>query len=131
MPCKQGLNGYQNWTFPLGIYGCMDTFSRKVLFLYVCYLQFLYENETFSTHLRLDRGTEADLELEQFNMWVNFSTLKVAIEEKEFDSGSFRKAFLAKPSGDNLLLVAEKSPWPTIFFLHSIFHFFDWSVIYC
>ena len=130
MPCKQGLSGYQNWTFPLGIYGCMDTFSRKVLFLYVCYLQFLYETETFPTHLRLDRGTEDDLELEQFNMWVNFSTLKVVIEEKEFDSGAFRKAFLAKLSGDNLLLVAEKSPWPIIFFLHSIFHFFDWSVIY-
>ena len=23
------LYGYQNWTFPLGVYGCMDTFSRK------------------------------------------------------------------------------------------------------
>ena len=47
-----------------------------------------------------------DLELEQFNiqnsLWVNFSTLKVVIEEKEFDSGTFRNAFLAKPSGDNL-----------------------------
>ena len=94
----------------------MDTFSRKVLFLYVCYLQFLYETETFPTHLRLDRGTEADLELEQFNMWVKFSTLKVVIEEKEFDSGSFRKAFLAKPSGDNLLLVARSLPGPPFSF---------------
>ena len=45
----------------------------------------------------------------------------------------FGNAFLAKPSGDhlgdNLPLVAEMSPWPINFFLHSIFHFFDWSVI--
>ena len=31
------LCGYQNWTFPLGIYGCLDTFSRKILFLSVAY----------------------------------------------------------------------------------------------
>ena len=62
------LCGYQNWTFALGIYGCMDTFSRKVLFLFVCYLQFLYETETLPTYLRTDRGTETDLELEQFNI---------------------------------------------------------------
>lgn len=29
------LCGYQNWTFPLSIYGCLDTFSRKILFLFV------------------------------------------------------------------------------------------------
>ena len=29
------LGGYQNLTFPLGIYGCLDTYSRKMLFLYV------------------------------------------------------------------------------------------------
>ena len=68
--------------FPSEYMVAWTPFPRKVLFLYVCYLQFLYETETFPTHLRLDRGTEADLELEQFNMWVNFSTLKVVIEEK-------------------------------------------------
>ena len=29
--------GYQNSTFPLGVHGCIDTFSRKILFLFVCY----------------------------------------------------------------------------------------------
>lgn len=29
------LCGYQNSTFPLGVYGCLDTFSRKILFLFV------------------------------------------------------------------------------------------------
>ena len=29
--------GFQNSTFPLGVYGCIDTFSRKILFLFVCH----------------------------------------------------------------------------------------------
>lgn len=48
---------YQNSTFPLGVYGCIDSFSCKVLFLFVCYsnsnpmiigrmyLQYLFETE--------------------------------------------------------------------------------------
>ena len=27
------LCGYQNWTFPLGVYECLDAYPRKVLFL--------------------------------------------------------------------------------------------------
>ena len=29
------LMGFQNWTFPIALYGCYDTASRKVLFLKV------------------------------------------------------------------------------------------------
>ena len=29
------LMGFQNWTFPLAIYGCYDTASRKVMFIRV------------------------------------------------------------------------------------------------
>lgn len=64
------LYGYQNWTFPLGVYGCLDTFSRKILFLFLCYsnsdpnvigkryLQYLYETKTLPRYLRIDKGTE-------------------------------------------------------------------------
>ena len=64
------LCGYQNWTFPLGIYGCIDTFSRKILFLFVCtsnsnpfvvgkmYLRHLFETKALPRYLRIDRGTE-------------------------------------------------------------------------
>ena len=62
--------GYQNSTFPLAVYGCMDTASRKLLWLRVWgsnsnpkiigrwYLEYLYETRTISSMLRLDRGTE-------------------------------------------------------------------------
>ena len=62
--------GYQNSTFPLAVYGCMDTASRKLLWLRVWgsnsnpkiigrwYLEYLYETRKFSSMLRLDRGTE-------------------------------------------------------------------------
>ena len=63
------LCGYQNATFPLGVYGCIDTFSRKILFLFVChsnsnplvvgkmYLRYLFETEMLPRNL-IDRGTE-------------------------------------------------------------------------
>lgn len=64
------LCGYQNWTFPLGIYGCLDTFSRKILFLFVChsnssplvigkkYLEYLCQTHKMPRFMRIDRGTE-------------------------------------------------------------------------
>ena len=64
------LCGFQNSTFPLGVYGCIDTFSRKILFLFVChsnwnplivgkmYLRYLFETEMLPRNLRVDRGTE-------------------------------------------------------------------------
>lgn len=64
------LMGYQNSTFPLAIYGCMDTASRKLLWLRVWlsnhdpkligkwYLEHLYETRVLSAMLRVDKGTE-------------------------------------------------------------------------
>lgn len=62
--------GYQNSTFPLAVYGCMDTASRKLLWLKVWvsnhdpkligrwYLEHLYETKIISAMLRVDKGTE-------------------------------------------------------------------------
>ena len=59
------LCGYQNSTFPLGVYGCIDTFSRKILFLFVCYsnsspiivgkkyMEYLYRTEVLPRFLRI------------------------------------------------------------------------------
>jgi hypothetical protein len=64
------LMGYQNSTFPLAIYGCIDTASRKLLWLRVWvsnsdpkligkwYLEYLYETRVMSAMLRVDKGTE-------------------------------------------------------------------------
>ena len=64
------MYGYQNWYFPIGVYGCQDTFSRKMLFINVnhsnsnplkigkLYLQFLYRNEHIPETIRIDRGSE-------------------------------------------------------------------------
>ncbi len=61
---------YQNWTFPLAVYGCLDTFSRKILFLFLShsnsdpliignkYLEYLTETQVLPNTLRIDRGTE-------------------------------------------------------------------------
>ena len=64
------LMGYQNSTFPLAIYGCIDTASRKILWLKIWvsnsnpqlvgrwYLEHLYESRVLSSYMRLDKGTE-------------------------------------------------------------------------
>lgn len=61
------LMGYQNSTFPLAIYGCMDTASRKLLWLKVWitnsepqligrwYLEHLLETKVISAILKLTR----------------------------------------------------------------------------
>ena len=64
------LMGYQNWTFPLAIYGCLDTASRKIMWLNVWtsnstpeligrwYLDYLYEYRILPNYIRVDKGTE-------------------------------------------------------------------------
>ncbi len=64
------LMGYQNNTFPIAVYGCIDTCSRKVLWAKVWtsnsnpkliarfYLEHLYKTKTISSMIRVDKGTE-------------------------------------------------------------------------
>lgn len=64
------LMGYQNSTFPLAIYGCIDTASRKILWLRAWvsnsdprrvgrwYLEYLHESRTIASFVRMDKGTE-------------------------------------------------------------------------
>ena len=67
------LMGYRNSTFPLAVYGCIDTASRKLLWLRVWvtnsspkvvgrwYLEYLYESRVMPSILRLDKGTETGI----------------------------------------------------------------------
>ena len=64
------LMGFQKNTFPLGVYGCIDTASRKLLWLRVWtgnsdpklidrfYLDYLYESRMIARKIRIDKGTE-------------------------------------------------------------------------
>jgi hypothetical protein len=64
------LMGYQNSTFPLAIYGAIDTASRKILWLRIWesnsdpmrigrwYLEYLFETRRIATMIRVDKGTE-------------------------------------------------------------------------
>ena len=71
------LVGYQNSTFPLAIYGRIDTASGKILWLKIWvtnsvpqrigywYLEYLYETRILPwylmTYLRIDKGTETGM----------------------------------------------------------------------
>ena len=64
------MMGFQNSTFPLALYGCLDTFSRKILFLHVWtgnsdplvigkfYMMYLNKAKIIPNYLRIDKGTE-------------------------------------------------------------------------
>ena len=62
--------GFQKSTFPVAIYMCMDTASRKILFLMVWnssinpifvgrwYFEYLYKSKILSNYIRIDKDTE-------------------------------------------------------------------------
>ena len=64
------LMGYQKSTFPLAVYGCLDSASRKLLWLRIWttnsdpkvvgrwYFEHLYETKMIAQNLRIDKGTE-------------------------------------------------------------------------
>ena len=64
------LCGYQSCTFSVRVYGCLDTYSRKILFLRVRYsnsnsmiigekyLKFLHEVRTLARFIWIDCGTD-------------------------------------------------------------------------
>eukprot|EP00794_Sanderia_malayensis_P013426 gene13426-14806_t len=64
------MMGYQNSTFPLAIYGCMDTCSRKMLWLRAWttnsdpmvvgkwHLEYLFATGAMPTFIRMDHGSE-------------------------------------------------------------------------
>lgn len=97
------LCGYQNSTFPLGVYGCIDTFSRKILFLFVChsnsnplvvgkmYLQYLFEAGMLPRNLRVDRGTETG----------KMATIHVYLLNKHEDMNDPTDAIIYGPSTSN------------------------------
>ena len=67
------LMGYQNSTYPLAVYGCIDTASRKLLWprIWVSnsdplligrwYFDYLYETRRISVFMRMDKGTETGI----------------------------------------------------------------------
>ena len=62
------LMGFNNSTFPVGIYGCIGTFSRYMDFISVRdsnpptiglrYIQHLFETKRLTFNIRMDCGTE-------------------------------------------------------------------------
>ena len=64
------LMGYQNSTFPVAVYGCIDTCSRKIMWIHVWttnsnpalpafwYASYLEETHVLAMSLRLDKGIE-------------------------------------------------------------------------
>eukprot|EP00795_Rhopilema_esculentum_P005656 gene5655-10889_t len=62
------MMGFQNSTFPLAIYGCLDTFSRKIIFLNVWtgnplvigkfFMVYLNKAKIIPNYIRIDKGTE-------------------------------------------------------------------------
>jgi len=64
------LMGFQNWTFPLAVYGCIDTCRRKLLWIKIWtsnsdpkypglwYVQYLKRSKIIARKLRIDKGTE-------------------------------------------------------------------------
>jgi len=67
------LMGYQNSTYPIAVYGCIDTCSRKMLWIKIWssnsdplligkfYVEYLFNSKKIAHHLRIDKGTETGI----------------------------------------------------------------------
>ena len=97
------MMGFQNSTFPLAIYGCLDTFSHKIIFLHVWkgnsdpvvvgnfYMHHLVENEMMPNYLRLDKGTETG----------TMATIHVYLRDKQGDLNKLADSVIFGPSTSN------------------------------
>ena len=95
--------GFQNSTFPLAIYGCIDTSSRKILWLKVWtsnskpeiigrwFLEYLYETRTLPAYLRIDKGTET----------VIMSAMQAYLRQKHDDLEDPTDSVIYGPSTSN------------------------------
>ena len=70
------LIGYQNSTFPLAVYGCMDTASRKLLFIWVwtssnnsVYPARWYFQDLYESKMRIDKGSETTIMVTMQAFW--------------------------------------------------------------
>lgn len=81
------LMGYRNNIFPIAIYGCIDTASRKILWIKVWvsnsnpslpakwYLQYLNTTKRIADYIRVDCGTEVG----------DLTTIHAFLKRKDFD----------------------------------------------
>ncbi len=95
--------GFQNSTFPFAIYGCVDTASRKLMWLRIWntnsnpvlvgkwYLEALLESWTLPQYLHLDKGTET----------TTMSTIHAYLREKQGDLQDPTESILFGPSPSN------------------------------
>lgn len=100
------LMGYQNYTFPLAIYGCMDTASRKMLFLRVWhtnsmpevigrwYFEYLSESRIIPNYIRMDKGTETSI----------MATMHCFVRENHGDLQDATDAVIFGPSTSNQVI---------------------------
>ena len=104
------LMGYQNSTFPLAIYGCVDTASRKLLWLRIWtskskpelvarwYLEYLYETRTLPAYIRMDCGTETGI----------MGTIQAYLRQHHNDLNDPVDSIIYGPSTSNQVLYYHK-----------------------
>ncbi len=106
------LMGFQNSTFPLAIYGCIDTASRKLLWLKIWttnsnpilvgkwYIQALFESGILPNYIRLDKGTET----------ITMCTIHAFLRSKHEDLEDPTNSILFGPSPSNQVCVFQFFP---------------------
>ena len=92
--------GFQNSTFPIAIYGCLDTASRKLVSIKVLdsnsspyliarlYFYYLYELELLSHNVRLEKGTETGV-LTTMHAYLRRQQYNIDTDEKACDTVTY------------------------------------------
>ena len=86
------MMGYQNSTFPVAIYGSIDTYSRRIMWIKVWttnsdpiypakwFVECLKKNKIMPQYLRMDKGTET-VKLAAIQCYIKGETFNLTPEE--------------------------------------------------
>ena len=119
------LMGYQRDTFPLAIYGCIDTASRKLLWLKIWtshsdpkligrwYFDHVYETKTIPSKIRVDKGTETG----------KMATLHAFLRRHQGDCEDPLDSVIYGPSTSNQVVLFFSDYFPTSFPTYYLFRF--------
>ena len=100
------LMGFQNSTFPLAVYGAIDTASRKILMLKIWttnsepvlvakwYIDLLYRSKVLPNYIRIDKGTET----------TTMSTIHAFLRGQQGDLDNPADSVIFGPSPSNQVL---------------------------
>jgi hypothetical protein len=114
------LMGFQNSAFPLAVYGCLDTASRKLFWLKIWtsntdpkrigrrYMDYLFDSRTLPNMIRVDKGTETG----------NIATMQAYLRQHHGDTYPVKTVIYGPSTSNQVCFINRINPSSTFLIWH-------------